>query len=340
MALDPVPWFVGSGAEHSAAAARNLAWNATGGKTGIATPESLHVRELSTPGGAVEIMPGGGVIESVYQGALQQSYTARNASAETISIPGNTTDSIVTYYITLEVVDPIYAGPKPPSTAIGPYNFFRVRTTRQSTHPELYLAEIDVPPQTTIITDAMITDRRVLANPRREEIVFGRPRITADGEAGTTLHQMTDTGGEYFPGGSGSPNIFKVDVPVWANRVMIDAQWMAVRYEANTNPYGSYWVEFGDEYKPRTWPNNRQYEYATQAFKFNGPGTSNDVTQVNWLLMDARPVASKLRGKEISFAFKAGYINNNSGSVSMDAMSGLGMRVTFAEVPDDNPDIV
>lgn len=339
MALDPVPWFVGSGAKHSAATARNLAWNATGGKTGIATPDSLLVRALSTPGGAVEVMPGGAVVESTYQGALQQSYTVRNAEAAQVSVDLNSSDAKVSDYIYIIIEDPTYAGDDPPSVAEGPYNRF-VAGASQGTHPSIGLAKIVQPPHTTAITNEMIEDIRVLANPRREEIVFGRPRITADSEAGTTLNRMTDDGGEYFPGGSGSPNLFEVDVPVWANRVMIDAQWMAVRYEANTNPYGSYWVEFGDEYRSHTWPNNRQYEYATQAFKFNGPGTSNDVTQVNWLLMDARPIVSKFRGKKIKFAFKAGYINNNSGSVSMDAMSGLGMRVTFAEVPDDNPDVV
>lgn len=340
MALDPVPWFVGSGAKHSAAAARNLAWNATGGKTGISTPTSLHVRQLSTAGGKVQIMPGGGVIESTYRSALQQSYTVRCGSADEVKIPANNTSSTKRHYITVEINDPTYAGSEPDDKATGPYNFFRVRSSRQSVHPELLLAEVVVPPKTTVITNSMISDKRVLANPRREEIVFGRPRVIADSEAGTTLNWMTDDGGEYFPGGGGSPNTFEVEVPTWANRVMIDAQWMAVRYEANTNPYGSYWVEFGDEYKPHTWPHNRQLEYATQGFAFNSPGASNNVTQVNWLLMDARPIVSKFRGKKITFAFKAGYSNNNTKSVSMDARSGLGMRLTFAEVPDDNSDVV
>lgn len=339
MALDPVPWFVGSGAKHSAATARNLAWNATGGKTGIATPESLEVRPLPTPGAGVRVMPGGAVINSVYGGALQQSYTARNDAADTVEIPVNQ-PSARTYYITVEVNDPTYAGTQPPSKETGPYVFFRARTSRQSVHPECLLAKVVVPANSPSITGSMITDMRTLANPRREEIVFGRPRITEDNEAGMTLNALTEDGGEYFPGGGGSPNTFEVTVPEWANRVMIDAKWMAVRYAADSNPYGAYWVEFGDEYKPHTWPHKRQYEFATQSFKFNGPGTSNDVMQVNWLLMDARPIVPKLRGKDCTFAFKAGYINTNSKSVSMDAMSGLGCRLTFVEAPGSNPDIV
>ena len=337
MALDPVPWFVGAGARHSAASARNLAWNATGGKTGISTPTSLEVRATSTASNSVQIMPGGAVIESTYQGALQQSYTVRNASATTVAIPANTGSSTRTYYLTAEINDPTYAGSNPPSVEEGPYNFFRARTSRQSVHPEVLLAKVKVRPNSPILSSD-ITDMRELANPRREEVIFGRPRISDDA-AGSTLRASDEAGGEYFPGGGSSPNAFKVTVPSWANRVMIEGTWMSVRYAAQTNPYGNFWVEYGDEYREHTWPNKQQLEFATQKFYFNSPGTSNDVSNTNWILMDAKYVNYKLRGKEVTFAFKAGVVSG-SGDVSMSGTSGLGMRLTFVEVPDANPDIV
>lgn len=334
MALDPVPWFVGAGARHSAASARNLAWNATGGKTGISTPTSLEVRATSTASNSVQIMPGGAVIESTYQGALQQSYTVRNASATTVAIPANTGSSARTYYITAEVNDPTYAGSNPPSVEEGPYNFFRARTSRQSVHPEVLLATVRVRPNSSIL-NSDITDRRELANPRREEYVFGRPRVVADGGSQQNLAAKTSTGGEYFPGGGGSPNIFTLTVPTWATRVMVDASWMSVGYAGGKNPYGHYWVEFGDEYRDRTWPGNKQYEFTTQQFFFNSPGKSNDAMRANWLLMDALPVAKKLRGKtNVNFAFKAGYSANSGDGVSMDAGGGLGCRITFVEAPE------
>ena len=339
MALDPVPWFVGAGARHSAAAARNLAWNATGGKTGIATPTSLQVKQTSTPGGNVQIMPGGCVIESTYQGALQQSYAIRNASAVNVEIPPNTTGSTQTHYVTVEVNDPTYAGDDPPSVADGPYNRFQVRMSRQSIHPEHLLAVVRVPPNTSVITDSMITDKRELANPRREEYVFGRPRVAGDSGSQQKLNAKTSNGGEYFPGGGGSPNIFTLTVPEWATRVMIDASWMSIDYAGGTNPYGHYWVEFGDEYRDHTWPNKQQYEFATQQFGFNSPGSSNNAMRDNWLLMDALPVATKLRGKECRFAFKAGYSDGSGKGAGMDALGGLGCRVTFVEQPEST-DIV
>lgn len=334
MALDPVPWFVGAGARHSAASARNLAWNATGGKTGISTPTSLEVRATSTASNNVQIMPGGAVIESTYQGALQQSYTVRNASATTVAIPANTGSSARTYYITAEVNDPTYAGSNPPSIEEGPYNFFRARTSRQSVHPEVLLAKVKVRPNSPILSSD-ITDMRELANPRREEYVFGRPRVAGDGGNQQNLKAKSGTGGEYFPGGGGSPNIFTLTVPTWATRVMVDASWMSVGYAGGTNPYGHYWVEFGDEYRDHTWPDKKQYEFTTQRFFFNSPGKSNDAMRANWLLMDALPVAKKLRGKtNVNFAFKAGYSANSGSGVSMDAGGGLGCRITFVEAPE------
>lgn len=334
MALDPVPWFVGAGARHSAASARNLAWNATGGKTGISTPTSLEVRATSTASNSVQIMPGGAVIESTYQGALQQSYTVRNASATTYAIPANTGTSTRTYYLTAEINDPTYAGSNPPSVEEGPYNFFQARTSRQSVHPEVLLAKVRVRPNSPILSSD-IADMRELANPRREEFVFGRPRVAADGGSQQNLAGRLANAGEYFPGGAGSPNIFTLTVPEWATRVMVDASWMAVRYETDSNPYGSYWVEFGDEYREHTWPDKKQYEFTTQHFSFNSPGRSNDTSRTNWLLMDALPVSRKLRGKtNVNFAFKAGYSANSGTGVSMDAGSGLGCRITFVEAPE------
>ena len=51
--------------------------------------------------------------------------------------------------------------------------------------------------------------------------------------------------------------------------------------------------------------------------------------------MDHCYVPAKLRGRRVTFVFK-GALNSNSDTqaVSMDAMSGLGMRLTFAQDPD------
>lgn len=335
MALDPVPWFVGAGARHSAAAARNLAWNATGGHTGIATPTSLQVRATSPAGGNVQIMPGGCVIESTYQGALQQSYTVRNASATNVAIPPNTTGSTRTHYITVEVNDPTYAGDNPPSVEEGPYNSFRVRTSRQSVHPEHLLATVKVPPNTSVITGSMITDQRKMANPKRETYVFARPRIAEDSSPQNYLKGREANGGEYFPGGGGYSNEAKLLVPDWAVSMIIEADWMSVNYDGGKNPYGTFWIAYGDEYRDHTWPGNLQFEYRTQPFRFNAPAVGNDM-RISWNLMDTRKIPAKYRGKKITFAFIAALAAKAPGSaVWMDGYSGLGLKVTFTEEKAD-----
>lgn len=331
MALDPVPWFIGGAAEHSAEAARNIAWNATQGRTGVATPESLIVSALSTAGGGVRVSPGGAAIESTYPGASQQSYTVRNDATATVDIPANTGTSERHWRVAAYVKDPQYAGSMPSDPANGPYTDWYVGSSWPN-WPHVKLAFIRVPPSTSVITNSMIRDERTLLNPRRQEVVFGRPRVTADSSTGTTLASTFQNGGEYFPGGNGSPNQFQVLVPEWANRLMIDASWMAVRYQSGTNSWGQYWVEFGDEYRASTWPGKQQFEFATQKFQYDSPGSTNNTMRTNWQLMDALPVPAKLKGKSVTFAFKAGrHENAPSREVMMDALSGLGMRLTFAE---------
>ena len=192
------------------------------------------------------------------------------------------------------------------------------------------LARVRVPAFTGTITASLITDLRAVAQPRRTEVVYARPRITADDGAQTFLTATVANGGEYFPGGNGVANQFEVDVPEWATRILIEATWMSVSQIGT--PHGRYWMEFGDEYRPHTWPDKRQFEFYTQHFGFNAANTADEKNDT-WVAMDELPLAAKLRGKTISFAFKAG---NNSVFAAqhktwMNSLGGLGARITFAE---------
>lgn len=280
-------------------------------------------------------MPGGGVIESTYAGALQQSYTVRNASATTLTIPANTTTSTRRLYVTCEINDPTYAGSQPPSKEEGPYVKFVARTTRQSTHPELYLGYIDQPANSTVVTSAMIKDRREVANPKRETWTFARPRVADDNGDQNYLAGREANGGELFPGGAGYENRAYLTVPKWAVSMIVEADWMAVGYKGGKEVLGRFWMEYGDEYKNHTWPNKQQYEFSTQQFRFNAPASGSDM-RTNWRLMDVRSIAKSLRGKEIAFAFK-GAITATSvvDAVYMDSLSGLGLKVTFLEEKAD-----
>lgn len=337
MAFDSVPWFIGGQAEHSAESARNLAWNATQGRTGIARPSDLSVRAQSTPAASVRVNVGGGAIESTYAGAGQQSYMVRSPSVTDVAVPANTSGSTVTRYIVVEIGDPQYKGAYPSDKVNGPYVFPKCVNSLNTGHPVLPLARIVMPPNTAAVTGSMIRDIREMLSPRREEVVFARPRILADNV--NRQQYLTDktVGGEYFPGGGSSPNGFDYDIPSWATMMIVEADWMSLRYEGGKSSWGAFWMEYGNEFKADGWPRQHDWEFATQEFAWDADEKSATYRN-NWRLMDAVPVPTKLRGKNAQFVFKARIDASASALrnvIQADAGSGLGCRLTFIEKPED-----
>lgn len=334
MPLRPVPWAIGNGAENSVELARAIANIGSSGATGVVEPTDFAVSALPTPGAAVRAISGTGVIKSTYPGVFGQSYGVQEQSHEDVPVAATGSSSGAKKYVYVIIQDTQYAGPAPESVESGPYNFYEVSTTLPQFQPYMLLAEINQPKSTATITNEMITDRRELAMPRRETYMLGRPLTAMD--TNPNLGWTVDAGGEYFPGGNGSFSQFEIDVPEWATVVLFDSAWMSVKYASGNNPHGEYWLEFGDEYKPHTWPGNRQLEYGTQKFAFDSPGSSNNNMRTDWRLMSSNTIPKKLRGKRITIAFKAGRNDSFAASaVSMDKRSGLGMHLTFVQTPLD-----
>lgn len=334
MPLRPVPWAIGNGAENSVELARAAAFIGSSGSTGVVDPVDFGVTALPTPGAAVRVKLGTGVIRSTYPGVVGQSYVVQEQSYTDVPVAATGSSGAAVKYVYVLITDTQYGGQNPPSVENGPYNEYAVTTTLPQNQPYLLLARINQPASTATITNAMITDMRELAMPKREQLMFGRPRVSAD--MSRSLGFSVADGGEYFPGGGGNPNTFEVDVPSWATRIMIDAAWMSVRYAGGTNPYGEYWIEYGDEYKNRTWPNNQQFEFATQHFMFDSEGSAGTGRR-DWRLMSSQHMPAKLRGKTITIAFKAGRSDTAfpATAVQMDALSGLGMQLAFVQTSLD-----
>lgn len=334
MALDPVPWAVGNGAENSVEGARRNLYDATQGARGVTLPTDMEVTALPVPGGAVRVHSGSCVSPNDYPGGGSQSYSGWEQSSTDVPATATGSGGGRTNWLLWRVDDPQYSGQPPADPTVGPYNRYVWVGSNPFTNPPAYphvpLVRLNQPANTATITNDMLTDVREVANPRRQEIVFGRPRVLGDSSAGANLTVRFANGGEYFPGGNGSPNTFQVDVPDWCNRVMIDADWMGVYYQGGRSVFGSYWVEFGDEYRDRTWPNNRQWEFATQNFAFNAAQDSARQRD-SWRLMDGLVMPKKLRGKRVTFAFKAALSAASQTGVTMDHLGGLGMRLTFAQ---------
>ena len=336
MALQSVPWAIGNGAHNQVEGARLSLYASTGGRGGVMSPTDMQVSALPVPGGAVRVHTGGVVIISGYPGASSQAYAARETSSTDVPIDATGSSGSRTRYLVVRVHDHQYATePSPPSIENGPYNEYEwidqdPRTTALP-YPVEGLAKVTQPANTQTITQDMIEDIRQLAQPKTRQVVFGRPRVSTDADVVSTLTARSSAGGEYFPGGNGFANAVQVDVPEWATRMHLEPRWMSVWTRAgNDSCWGYYWMEYGDEYRNRTWPNNQQFEFATQKFGFNFPNVS-DLVRTEWSLMDAVPVPAKLRGKRVTFVFKAGLADGSDYGVRMDAQGGLGLRIDFAQ---------
>lgn len=337
MALRPVPWAIGNGAENSVELARAAAYAGTSGATGIIEPPDLRVTALPTPGAAVRVLKGTGIIKSTYAGVFGQSYVVQEQSYTDVPVAATGSSGGATKYVYVLITDTQYGGQTPPSVENGPYNDYAVTTTLPATQPYLLLAKIVQPASTATITGAMITDVRKVAIPRRENVVFARPRLAADDDPKQNyLSAFWDHGssgqwfGELFPGGWGSTNMAEIDVPEWATFLTVRADWLSVRCESGKNAWGRYWIEYGDQWKGNGWGDGRNLEFVSQQFNFNTQ--VGDTYNTNWSLMDQLPVPKKLRGKTIQFAFKAGRANTSDNQgVFMNSLSGLGLDITFAQ---------
>lgn len=337
MPLRPVPWATSGGidgkggAENSVELARVGAYSATLGATGIIEPGDFRVTALPTPGAAVRVIQGTGVIKSTYPGVFGQSYSVQEQSLTDIPVTATGSSGSAVKFVYVLIQDSQYAGQQPADVKNGPYNSYQVSTSLPLNAPYLLLAKINQPANTATITSTMITDMRKIAVPRRDDFDFARPRVAGDNSPQNQL-SAREPGGEYFPGGGGYANPFTVEVPWWATQLKIRANWYGVRYEGNRNTWGSRWMEFGDEYRDRTWPGNQNYEFATQKFTFDS-ATSGNTYRTDWGLADTRTIPAKLRGKTITFIFKAALATAAQTGTSMDAWSGLSCQGTWLQAP-------
>lgn len=318
--LDPVPWVV-AGGKHSAAVARSVLYNATGGNEGITAPNDLQVRALPTPGGAVRIMPGGSTILNRYPGGDQQSYGARNITATDLDVPATGSAGGRVDYVVQRIDDPEFGGQTPADPTAGPYvRFELVSSVANLTYPAIVLARLDIPASTATVTQAMITDLRRMANPRSLEVLRAAPTVT--GDSGLTL-SATATTGEWFPNSGGNQLI---EVPEWAVRAQIRAEWIGVVYSAPGDANTRYWVEFGPYSSPSR-------ERATQKFATNATYETGGIFRNNWILANDVYVPPAYRGTTQGFTMYAQKVSGTA-DVAFDALGGVSLSVKFLEQPE------
>lgn len=311
MAFDSVPWFIGGGAEHSPAVARMLAYSATNGATGINATGDLRVTALPTPGTALRIAPGGASLENRYPGGGQQSYVVRNASATDVEVPATGSSGGATRYVIVRIDDPEFAGAAPSNPKIGPYvRPVVVSSITNLAYPFVVLAKITQPANTATITQGMLTDLRVLANPRTLSVV----------RSGTVTPEvaMTSPTGLRWP--SFQPT---VEVPSWATYMTMVATIASVGHLGGDTE-GTLSATLGAAGSSQWRAKNTFWDLE------QGP---NEGMRHTLVIGDEGPVAAALRGTTQTLATEArrsagpGYLVTKLGTHVV-------YQVTFSEVAD------
>ena len=218
---DPVPWFVGGGAEHSPEVARMMLFAATGGAEGVVLPEDLRVTALDVPGGAVKVLPGGALVRNRATGGDSQTYGGRLPTQDVVEVAATGSAGGRSSMVIARVEDPNMAGETwddADDPTIGPYIFTRIipnvppaakrlqDVPGYSGQSGIAVARIDQPASTGTITNAMIVDLRTVAIPRSTR--------SLDLQVGTAAQLNSATAEVSFP-----QNTLPVSIPEWATRL-------------------------------------------------------------------------------------------------------------------------
>ncbi|MFK0290729.1 hypothetical protein ACIQU6_09650 [Streptomyces sp. NPDC090442] len=232
MPWDSVPWFTEGGAEHSSEVARLLAYAAFGGSEGVVGAADLQVRALSSPAAEVQVTTGAVAIINRAAGAPYQAYAARLPTGDRVPIAA-TGAAARSDLIVARVENPYSYGeswPNPEDPKAGPYVFTRVisgvpkstTSARQvrSSDSAVALARVDIPANTSSITQAMIKDLRGMVSPRRARKLF----TSFPGAASSLTY--SDNKWHNWPGAAR----WDVSVPQWATQVNLVTTFAGLKF--------------------------------------------------------------------------------------------------------------
>jgi len=324
--FEPVPWFVGGGAEVSAETARVLAYQACRGNGGIGGPDDLKVTAFTVPGAGVNYGPG--IVSCISHAPAQtyQAYTGRNTQQGTAPVTGTTGSGtryhLVCAHVQDPYVDPAYGEPTNPK--VGPYIELSViydfypgagYGTPQATADLIEsqgltaegLAMITVPANTATITQAMITDVRRVANPRR---VAERVHLTSTSDDTLNLASF-----EQFPNGI----IYDLYVPKWATVAKVYGFVEGLRKTKS----GTGELRVGI----------RDTTLGTKGTTINEPAPAG-VDRVSYNVGGTITIPSNLRGTVCRFEVQGRYtttVATSSGFLSTDTYSSGMLDITLEE---------
>src|SRR5699024_1000733 len=186
-------------------------------------------------------------------------------------------------------------------------------------YPAIALARVTLPASTGTVTAAMITDLRKLAQPRKERHLFVRPLVQADGVRRLATEEAD---GQYWP----DVTEWRVEVPEWAQRVRMVAQWGGVSLlAAGGNSYGRVWVRLGST-RDSTGVNSQETSWGI-------PSNLVGNVRESWMAGDDRAVPTALRGRKIPVGLRGRVRGADTGASKpqLDAVSVASLDLEFYE---------
>ncbi|MFG2276781.1 hypothetical protein ACGFNY_44360 [Streptomyces chartreusis] len=311
MALFPRP-ILTNGATHSAQQFRMLVRDLANGAEGITQGDDLKVTQRSTPGGGVLVGDGSAVVRG-RANTFQGSYAACNIGAVDVPIAA-TGGSARSDMVILRIEDPEYEGTLDPETDEIAYfdvisNVSSSATAIPDSRTAIPLARIDIPSSTSTITNAMVTDLRQVANPRRRRSVFTQsPSSLSTGIGSSTSYS-------YFSTAAG----VNVAVPDWATKVIIKIDVSPVRYDL-----GNFWGRIGATYGS---------SLATQDITLDD-NQGSGARRIPAIIADTLTVPSAYRGTTQLLRVRASAMETGqAGRIYVDSGTTFAYDVQFEEAP-------
>ncbi|MEU8919519.1 hypothetical protein AB0D10_01110 [Kitasatospora sp. NPDC048545] len=296
-----------TGGVHTARSFRMATQASTRGSQGITEGGDLKVRQMSTPGAGVRVGNGSSVVRGATWG--QGSYTAINLGDAIVPIAA-TAGTGRTDLIVQRVEDPEFEGNRnPASDDIVYFTVIPGVSANQTTLPPgmtgIVLARVALPPNTATVTDAMITDLRKIANPRRDrkiQSINGFPYVTLPAQAGVWQDDWPPNG-----------RVF-TDVPAWATTANLVASFTGVRVWGETF--------FGVRLKWGSWIGT-EYQVDTDTITY--------MSKTTVMASDSPWLSPDFRGKTQELRLQGGRYNNANGGADVSGSTALIFDVEFIE---------
>lgn len=311
MALFPAP-ILTNGATHSAQQFRMLVRDLARGAEGITEGDDLKVTQRTTPGGGVVVGDGSGVIQGRVN-PFQGHYAVCNIGSLDVPVAA-TGASGRSDMLIIRVEDPEYEGSLNPATDQIVYpqiisNVSSSATTIPDGRTGIPLARIDIPANTSTITNAMIKDIRKVANPRRDRTLYTQSPASL-----STLIGGTSGTYSYFSTAPG----WNIAVPAWATSVRIRVDIAGFRMSEGY-VFGSLRATFGSSLtmQPVTIDDDQ--------------GTST--RRMTALVADTLTIPATYRGTTQLLRAQFAGGQYNTGKASVDSSSMFVADVEFFEAP-------